>query len=278
MFADESELGAQSARLLEMEADDLVFAVRICAKPACQALVQICSQLLRQAVVRRVLNECMLEPERILNRGGRRIRLRQLPADERRQMLSESVAFRFGEKHGDRAPPKTSTFYGGPLQDRALGRVQAGDTSSEHGLDSRRQRRGFTTFLVGSDKLLEEQRVALGCPDDSCDLRRLQPVGDEGLNELLCIRLGESLQRDHGSVRIVGSPRRARLEKLWPGKAEHEERRTCREADEILDQVEEKGLGPVDIVEADNQYALRGRALQELPHRPEGLLQRRRFV
>jgi hypothetical protein len=136
-LADQSELGPAAVRLLEMEADDLVLAVRPRAEPARQALVQVRPDLLRQAVVGRLLNERVFEGKRILDRGSGRIRLDQASADERHQLLAESVAVALGEQRADRAPPEVPAFHGGALEHCALGGIEPGDTGGEHGLDAR---------------------------------------------------------------------------------------------------------------------------------------------
>ncbi len=67
-LADQAELGAAAVRLLEMEADDLVLALRVRSKPPGQALVQVCAHFFGHALVRRLLDQHVRESERVLNR------------------------------------------------------------------------------------------------------------------------------------------------------------------------------------------------------------------
>ena len=52
--------------------------------------------------------------------------------------------------------------------------------------------------------------------------------------------------------------------------------RAARPVRDVLDEIEERRLAPVDVVEDEDQRALAGRGLEEPPDRPEGLLARAR--
>ena len=206
MTADQAELGATAVRLLEMEADDLVLALGPGVEPPGQALVQVCSHLLGDAVVRHLLNQHVCEPEGVLDRRRSRIRLDQLSADERHQMLAETGALVVGEEGSDRAPAEVPAFDRGPFEHGALRGLEAGDSRGEHRLDAGGQDRRLAAFFVGCDELLEEQRVALGGPDDPGGLERPQLARAERVDELPRVGLGQGRQRHQRPVLVLDGP------------------------------------------------------------------------
>ena len=69
-------------------------------------------------------------------------------------------------------------------------------------------------------------------------------------------------------------PLRAALGQLWPGEAEDEDRRAGGEQGDVLDEVEERLLSPVNVVEdADERFSLR-LLFEQLAERPGDLLGR----
>jgi hypothetical protein len=124
------------------------------------------------------------------------------------------------------------------------------------------------------DELLHEEWIPFGGLDD---LRpRLPGQLAEPLHERLAVRLRERLERDDGRVRPRRRPRRAPLEKIRPCGAEQEKGGIIRERGDVLDQVEESRLCPVQVVEDDDQRPGLGQGLEELPEAPRNLLRSRR--
>ena len=60
--------------------------------------------------------------------------------------------------------------------------------------------------------------------------------------------LRERLKRDENCVRARLRPARATLEKVGTGRAEEEQRHFSGEGRDVLDQVEQRRLGPMDVV------------------------------
>ena len=77
---------------------------------------------------------------------------------------------------------------------------------------------------------------------------------------------GERLEREHDGVRPRCRPGRAVGEQVWTRRAEEQDRRGS-EVGDVLDEVEERRLGPVQVVEHDHQRPLSGQRLQ-VPARP----------
>ena len=70
-------------------------------------------------------------------------------------------------------------------------------------------------------------------------------------------------------------PGRAALEQLRARHAEEQDRRSRREQRRRLDQVEERLLAPLDVVEADHERRL---LLEQLPERPGDLIRARALL
>ena len=67
-----------------------------------------------------------------------------------------------------------------------------------------------------------------------------------------------------------------RVEQLRPGHADEQDRRVAAQVGDVLDEVEEGGLAPVDVVEHDHDRLLHGARLQQLAKSPGDLLGRAR--
>jgi hypothetical protein len=57
-------------------------------------------------------------------------------------------------------------------------------------------------------------------------------------------------------VRLRRRPARPQLEQIWSSNTEDDERNIPRERCDVLDQLEQRGLSPVDVVEDDDQRLL----------------------
>ena len=65
---------------------------------------------------------------------------------------------------------------------------------------------------------------------------------------------------------------RAQVAQLGTREREDQRGGAAAPRDEVLDEIEQRRLGPVEVVEDDEQRAFGGERLQEAPHRPERLL------
>ena len=98
--------------------------------------------------------------------------------------------------------------------------------------------------------------------------RRAQEVLDQALGFLL--REGD--EADRGGLGVARSPGGPGLEEVWPGEAQEEDRRTGAPPAQVLNEVEERGLAPVDVLEHNCQRPPFSQGLEEPTHRPERLL------
>ena len=125
-------------------------------------------------------------------------------------------------------------------------------------------------------ELAHEQRVAVGGRREPLDEPGGQPVGAEQPGGE---RLGgggvEPVEREH-----VGDPpaglgeRRAHLAQLGPGEAQQQQRHVLDPLGEVLEEIEQQRLGPLDVVDHDDQRPVDGRRAHEAADRPERLLDR----
>ena len=122
--------------------------------------------------------------------------------------------------------------------------------------------------------LLGEQRVALGLLDHPARrARRGRLVGKQPGDQLLGVCRRQRLEDGDLSRAFGPRPRRAFLEQLRPGRRDDHDR-PVGEAGEVLDQVEQPRLGPVEVVERDHERGVVRHALEQPPERPLDLLAR----
>ena len=100
-----------------------------------------------------------------------------------------------------------------------------------------------------------------------------QPV-----DQILGFVVAQWRERDEPRPRPWRRPRRAGVEEIWAREAEQEDRRAAREAEDVLEQVEQRRLGPVDVVDGDDERSRGGERLEEPAKRPRRLLRRARLV
>ena len=128
-----------------------------------------------------------------------------------------------------------------------------------------------------ADGLLDEERVALGALDRLLReclrplARRAGELIEQLLDELRALLLGQRIELDRGRAHAAPAPAGARVEELGPREAEDQDRRANPVGD-VLDEVEQRRLGPVDVLEEQDQRLYVGDALHDLARRPRDLL------
>jgi hypothetical protein len=121
------------------------------------------------------------------------------------------------------------------------------------------------------DQLLGQERVPFGNLDHARAPLSFK-IGAQRVNEYAHFGLG---QRREGKRSL--RPCRSCLEQLGPRKAEQKHRAGCL-LFELLDQVEERRLGPVHILEDNDKWLPRSNRLEKPSERPVRLLERCGFV
>ena len=120
--------------------------------------------------------------------------------------------------------------------------------------------------LLGVERValrpLEQRLLGLGR-----EQRALEDVRDEDSGLLLRER-GEA---DRRGVELAAAPAGPPLEELRPRAADDEERDAAQPVDELVDEVEQALVGPVQVLEHEHERPLLGERLEEAPPGGEGL-------
>ena len=85
-------------------------------------------------------------------------------------------------------------------------------------------------------------------------------------------------ERDVRGVQLPAAPSRATFEQVEPRRTEDEHRDVAHPVGEMLDEVEQAVVGPLDVLEHEHDGVLLGERLEEPPPRDEGLLLRARGI
>src|SRR5205814_9088196 len=125
------------------------------------------------------------------------------------------------------------------------------------------------------EQLLEEERVSLRNVVDPRERLRLGGCAfDEISEERSRLALVQRAEQDRRRVQLAAAPGRARLEQFGAGEADEENRRFARVVGKVLDELEQRRLGPVHVLEDENERGLARGRLEQLADRAEGLLLR----
>ena len=265
LLAREPELGAVGAGALEVVADDLVLGVGRALQPAGQPLVEVRAAALGQAAVGDLAEQRVGEAEAVVAR--RALGVDQLAPHERGQRGGQVVV----AERRERAAAEAPALDRGVLEQRALVRAELVEPRGQHGLDGRRQ----LALRADRHQLLEEQRVAVGPLDHPAGR---EPLGAEPRHERERVDLVERVEAEHGGAALRRRPRRPALEQLRTAEADEQDRRAAGERDQVVDEVQQRRLGPVGVVDHDDERALAGGGLEQPADRPGRLLRLGRLV
>jgi hypothetical protein len=285
--------------LLEVPADRLVVRRRVAARsrrePLREAGVELGPRVAQRAPVGGVADQHVVEA---LGRLAQEpaavgIRLDQLAAAERLEARIE-VGKRLGRQQmRQRRARELPPDHRRALEHEALLGAQALDAGREQRLDrGRHVERGelhgrdpaiafATQHAVVHEhayQLAEEERVALARGEHAARDRRGERIrADQARGES---RRGARVESAEGQGVRHGAARRrergAHLAQLRARGGEDEQRHARSPLHEVLDQIQQQRLGPVQVVDREHHGPLRGERAEEPPHREECLLGRRR--
>ena len=153
-----------------------------------------------------------------------------------------------------------------PLEHAPLGRIELIQARREQRPQRGRNDNVALRLAGHRQHLFDEERVTAGGVRDLF----AQLTGDPLRDELVDVFVAEWLEPKRHR------PGGAALGELRPRDAEHEDRCARGQERDVLDQVEERLLAPLDVVEDDHQRPLRRGLLQRLAERPGDLLRCRR--
>ena len=183
---------------------------------------------------------------------------------------------RFARDAGHRSLPEGAPDHRRLLNELALVRLEGVEARGEQRLDGARQLRRLDRALLGEHArhLLGEERVAAGAGGHS--LRRLlglRVARQEAGHELARLVGAQRVEEDRRRAAAPAAPRGPVLEQLVAGEAQ-EQQRAADPLRQVLDQVEHAVVGPVDVLEREDERLLARAGLHRRAHgREERLAQ-----
>ena len=198
----------------------------------------------------------MLEAVGLLTRDRRAVLARQEVALE--QAVDDRIELAdVSGQVGDGALPEDPPDHRGTLQEPLL---VAGQSIDARG-DDRLQRVGdaLRSALEQHPRgLLDEEWVALGLLQQRAPLgQRELMICEQGVEELLALLGRERLQLDGGGAQATPAPARTDVEQLRASETDDQQRCVLDALGEVLDQLEQRILGPVDVLEDRGSGAVR---------------------
>ena len=139
-------------------------------------------------------------------------------------------------------------------------------------------RRPVHTLVLGQEPSIEQhahrlygvERHALGAGEDAvAKIRRKS--GDESVEQLRHRLLGKGGKREGRLMRALPEFGMAALQ-LRAGEAEHKDRPVARPLEQVSDELDQRGVGPLEILEEEGDGALLGHPLEEDAPSAEQLL------
>ena len=210
----------------------------------------------------------MSEVVAVVARNLRATGTNELLAREREQMRADTEPHVLGCELDDRSPVEEPALDRGTLDDDPLGRREGVDARRKQRLEARRDVELARAVALGpqGDDLLDEERISLRDVEDPAASLRV-----EIRDEVSGFVRREGLEDERGDVRPWRGPRRPGVQQVGASGAEQQYRRG-REIHDVLDEVEERRLGPVQIVQHHDERLLAGERLEILTRRPLRLL------
>src|SRR5919106_4077534 len=91
------------------------------------------------------------------------------------------------------------------------------------------------------------------------------------MDEARCVLVAERRERDRGAVRLAAAPGGPAREELWARSADDEHGDVREPVDQVVDEVEQAVVGPVQVLEDEHERPLLAERLEEPPPGGEGL-------
>ena len=131
---------------------------------------------------------------------------------------------------------------------------------------SGKRRRVARALEMHADELLRVERVAARVRKQSrLDLGRKQNPLEQRADQLRRLFVAERRHRDGGGIQLPASPGRTAVQQLRTCGANNENRDAARPVDQVIDEVEQIVVGPVEVVEDQDERVLLGECFEEAP-------------
>ena len=212
----------------------------------------------------------------------------QVAARQLRKVAREARPLVDRHQVGHRARPERSSDDRGTLEHAALDLRQAVEASGQERPDRRWDREVHVGSLIEHsrdspcllrserDELLEEEGVALGRGHDAGPQRPGRKLRREVVEQGRCIRWIQRIEADQDEAGTSEDVRTHLLE-LGACDGDQEDRTLTRVLD-VVEGLQERGLGPLQIVDEQDQRAIQCERLDEAPHGPGDLFPGYRLV
>jgi hypothetical protein len=294
VIVEGAQLFQVAIRLLQVVAQDLLelhcaVAVAIDAVgPRDEAFVEHRPRTLQHPLVSSIPDEHVVESKVLLGADRLWLRMNEVLTREGAQDRPELLLDIRGHQLPERVLGKHETRDGRRFDHRALLRAEQVHARRQESLDRRWHGQGGNAGgrhpapVLGLQQpvvdhhrkhLLDKKGISIGGRDDpSLDLvvefcLPEQIARDEG-----CIARRKRTEK-HGDRAVERVPAGPQIEEFGPRQADDEDGSLGRVL-HVLDEVEESGFRPVDVLEDDDERARRGQTFKELPYAPERLLDR----
>ena len=227
-------------------------------EPAGEALVQLCARRLRQRRRRR-------RPGSADGGSGRRRRPASCGVSGRTSSLrtSDDEPLRQLAPRPERAPARRLGGRPAPRRNRARARSarsrragRAARRAAPGSSAARRPRRRPTRCTSASISSTKSGLPSAASTDPFARSSPSEAPRRRRAARSVCVG-GERLEQHGRRVQLAAAPARPPVEQLGPRHAEQQDRRVARQVGDVLDQVEERRLPPVEVVEHDRRAAAR---------------------
>ena len=260
--------------------------------PVGETRMQLGARALQEPAIGRVADQHVVEAQGRLAEEPAGVGLDELAAAERFEPRIE-IADLAGQKVRDGRARELPPDHRGPLEHGALLRTEPLDTGRQQGLDGGRHLEGGdldpgdppvalplerAVVHEHAHQLADEERVALARGQHPSGDRRRQLVGADHVRGQPRGRAGVETGERHDFVHEAAGcgQRRARVAQLGARRDEHEQRHLGAPLHEVLGQVEQQRLRPLQVVDREHHRLRRRERGEQAADDEEGLLRRRR--
>jgi hypothetical protein len=184
-----------------------------------------------------------------------------------------------GQRSGEQWPRTPASWAGSVSRIEGVRQAAIGLERLGHGQRVERARRDVDPVVLLQASLRDEhadrfdgvERDAVGAGHDGVR-RGLRDAGDQAGEQLAHRLVGQAVQRQRQEVAAPGAPVRAPFQQLR-SRQRHEVQRVARgPLQEVLDEVDHPGIGPLEILEDEHRRSRRGDPLEErAPGREQGV-------
>ena len=268
------ELGEQGRGLVEVERADLEqLDAGALAEPVGERTVQVGARALRETGVRHLADEHVLDLERLLAVDGR-ARLAHDEVAEQELVERGMDVVHLRRQPLQRPEHEDPAHHGGALEQQPLRAGQPVDARGDERLQRVRDPLGAAARALREHAhgLLDVERVALGLREHGLGVDADVELRRQRRDELGALLGRQRLELDGGGADAAAAPGRAHVEELGARDAEQQQRDLAHPGGEMLDELQQRLLAPVHVLEQEHERLRLGELLGPRARRPGDLL------